>query len=523
MENLDTLNKYYYTDEELYSYYDIILDINSLENLQINGWKLEATEKGIEKYMKNKNKNCTLVSILGNKNKGKTFILSKLSNYQIPDGINITTKGLSIIYPKYEDKNIIFLDTPGFENPLCEDDEFVKFKTNNKFYLKLDEKEKKNVSIKDYLTEDEYIEQIIKFNRDKINTNEFIKKFVLYNSNINIYVVNSDIDLDQQNFYHNFIEGKINIIIHNLKTFRRIEEVKNYIEEYLLKSVSFTLVKKIFTIVENEKDNYKNKNINLNYYQQSFENDKNMNIIHLIMANDRSEAGDFYNYSTINYIRKLIETNLNSEKFSILEKVKKFLFEHSNEFFNEPLENIDDIIIDENENILLKYKGKPFELKECYYDELGNTKLINSNYQPNYRVYIAKYKDEKGISDKLIIDIEISGKVKDIKDPVIINKNQQNIITISGKRILAANEKKIGEKKAIKKIAENKSNYFNDTSLFNLKFHVPNETCIIGSLYGKKFDEFEGSYRFIYNILEKIKNVGIEIDSDDDDDYDDDI
>ena len=226
MENLDTLNKELYNEENLASYYDIVFDINSLENLQINGWRLEATEKGFEKYMKKKDKNCTLVSVFGNKNTGKTFILSKISNLEIPDGFNIVTKNLSIIYTDNDDyNNVIFLDTQGFENPLCEDDEFFKFKTNNEKYLNLSEKEKKYVSIKDYISEEEYLEQIMKLNRDKELTNEFIKKFVMYNSNINIYVIRSEIDYEQ-NFSKNFLEGKINIIIHNLKYFRRIEELK---------------------------------------------------------------------------------------------------------------------------------------------------------------------------------------------------------------------------------------------------------------------------------------------------------
>ena len=46
--------------------------------------------------------------IIENTNKGKSFILAKISNIEIPDGFNITTKRLSIIYPDYEDKNIFF-------------------------------------------------------------------------------------------------------------------------------------------------------------------------------------------------------------------------------------------------------------------------------------------------------------------------------------------------------------------------------------------------------------------------------
>ena len=45
-----------------------------------------------------------------------------------------------------------------------------------------------------------------------------------------------------------------------------------------------------------------------------------MKIIHLIMANDKSEAGSYYNESTIYFIKKLIQTNLNFVKFPILIK-----------------------------------------------------------------------------------------------------------------------------------------------------------------------------------------------------------
>ena len=226
-----------------------------------------------------------------------------------------------------------------------------------------------------------------------------------------------------------------------------------------------------------------------------------MKIIHLIMANENSEAGSYYNESTINFIRKIIETNLNFVKFPILEKVKEFLFEHSGEFFNEPIENIDDIkIIEENDKKLLKYinTSNDYELKECYVDELGNANFIQSNYKPSYRAYKVKYKDENGESNKLIIDIEISGEIKDIEElnPKKENKNEQNIITITGNRKL----KKLKTKSFI---AENKSSYFdNENSKFKLRIYIPNEQGIIKKLYKKQFDLNKGLYRFIYNIQE---------------------
>ena len=528
----DNLNKIKYSDEDLNCYYDIVFDINSLENLKQNGWKIEATEKGYQKYLKKKDKRCTLVSLLGKKNKGKTFILSKINNLEIPDGCNITTKGLSFIISDKDENNIIFLDTAGFEIPLCEDDEFFKFYTNNEKYLNLSEKEKKLVSIKDYMNEDEYFTQIQKFTRDKQITNEFIKKFVLYSSNVNIYIVNSELDLEDQNFYKNFLEDKFNIIIHNLKTFRKKIEVEDYIESNLLKSVSFKLFKNFFTINKKQK---KNDNYNNIYYKQIFEEGnkyENMKIFHLFMANENSEAGSYYNESTINFIRKIIETNLNFVKFPILENVREFLFDHSEEFFNEPLENKEDLKIIEEDCQKLKYtnKEKPFELKECYIDELGNANFIQSNYKPSYRAYKAIYRDDNGESNKLILDIEISGEVdiKDIEKPKIVNKNGQNIITITGKRNLTKGN--LNKTTAtIKSIADYKPSYFdNNNKMFNLIIYIPNEKCIIGNLYKRIFNVDKGLYRFIYNIQEKNdvwvkKEHDVFVDDDDeDDDYEDD-
>ena len=47
----DNLNKIKYPDEDFDCYYDIVYDINSLENLKQNGWKIR---KRISKIFKKK-------------------------------------------------------------------------------------------------------------------------------------------------------------------------------------------------------------------------------------------------------------------------------------------------------------------------------------------------------------------------------------------------------------------------------------------------------------------------------------
>ena len=40
------------------------------------------------------------IGVIGNANKGKSFILSKISNFNLPCGTSIKTQGLSIKYPE---------------------------------------------------------------------------------------------------------------------------------------------------------------------------------------------------------------------------------------------------------------------------------------------------------------------------------------------------------------------------------------------------------------------------------------
>ena len=85
-----------------------------------DGWELLYTEKGEKNYEIKKVKNLTVVAVIGNKNKGKSYILQKISGNKLPLGYSVTTKGISILYPKNLNQNIILLDSAGFEVPLLE-------------------------------------------------------------------------------------------------------------------------------------------------------------------------------------------------------------------------------------------------------------------------------------------------------------------------------------------------------------------------------------------------------------------
>ena len=101
-------------------FYDIIIDITSIKNLNNEGWivKYPKKEKGRDYYKKAKDEQTIIVGVIGNGNKGKSFLLEKLSEYQIPKGFNVKTEGLSIRYGEETDHRLAILDSAGQETPL---------------------------------------------------------------------------------------------------------------------------------------------------------------------------------------------------------------------------------------------------------------------------------------------------------------------------------------------------------------------------------------------------------------------
>ena len=83
--------KYFYYKNQLEHFYDIIIDIDSLYNLN-KGFKVKFSDLGKQNYDIMKTKDVLIVGVLGNKGKGKTFLLSKLSSESLPIGIK--TKGI---------------------------------------------------------------------------------------------------------------------------------------------------------------------------------------------------------------------------------------------------------------------------------------------------------------------------------------------------------------------------------------------------------------------------------------------
>ena len=331
-------------------------------------------EKGKEKYNKFKKKDVIKIGVIGNSNKGKSFLLSKISKIMLPSGTSIRTKGLCIKYPELEyniNRKIVLIDSAGLETPVLKEQEYNNVKKENE---------------KEYFKEK---------SREKLITELFLQNYIINNSDILILVVGT-LTYSEQKLINKIImemrRYKIKkdlIIIHNLSTYITINQVEDYLNKYLLNSATFDLEEGHKTSTT-EKGEIKGK-----YYYEKTDEPK---IFHLIFANEGSEAGENYNNFTLEFIENSYQTITSPKPFDIIETVKERFIELSKDI----IENIQKKNNNKSENINNNIELKDFDnddkkiklninneiiLKKCLIDELGFLNFKNNGFEPTYNYY----------------------------------------------------------------------------------------------------------------------------------------
>ena len=388
------------------NFYDIIIHINSISDI-IKGWKVEFNPRVAAKYKEYTDYRVMKIGVIGNSYKGKTFILSKLNKFKL--SFYTKVQGLSIKYPeleKYPNRRIVFLDYTFSETPILSEKELIKDKENGS----------RNI-IRNQLIKNELLfkEQL----RDKVITGYFIQNYIIYNSDILIVVVGDLTFSDQKllnKIKYELIRFKIEktlFVIHNLMTYTTIQQVKYYIRETLLKSATFNLEQQFII-----KINYEPINEPICYYEKN----TSYNIMHLIFANEGSEAGEYYNKNTIKCLENYYEKIISLKPFDALKTVKEMF----KRFSNEILENNEGIIFDDlNKNVIKLIKPERIELKKYLIDGSGFLNLKSGGYEPSYNYY------RKG--NKIIIRVEAPG-ASDIKTEIKVVERYTFIRIIVNKK-----------------------------------------------------------------------------------------
>ena len=483
-----------YKTSKFEDFYDIIIDINSIKSVNTEGWKVKFDQKGLDKYNKYKDTELIIISVIGNNNKGKSFLLSKISKIKLLFGTSIYTQGLSVKYPElkgYKGRQLILLDSAGLETPVLknkkkeiiinnqminDDEEENQKLKDSQINKELEENEiqeenkinedlgnkneiKENLNLKD-----KELEQNKEFKenaRDKIMTELFIQNFLIKVSDILLIVVGKFTYSEQLLINKIKVEAKKQnkgriFIIHNLQEFRTVEQVQNYIKEDLSNFATFELKKRTWITTEKDKENIQeNKEINGNNPEQKnkiFEkiNEKNvyedskltdvhfteilnygdkkkLEVYHLIIANEDSEAGNVYNQYAYNFLENVYNLISEPKKFDIFEQVKENFKNLSDTILNDNIENVS---FTENEKILedkiMKLNfNKELSLKKCYTDELGFSFFKTGDFEPKYNYF-------KPDENTLEIRLEAPGNTEiDVNHKV---EGDETIITVTGKK-----------------------------------------------------------------------------------------
>ena len=250
-------------------FYDVIVSIQSIKDI-INGWNIRFSQRFLKDQKNFINQKILKIGVIGNSNKGKSFILSKLSQIKLPSGTSIKTEGLSIKYPDleiYKNRRIALLDSAGLESPVIRENDNSEIGNEN-----IEENQNIDNNGKDIISnenkkgnQEKNISELFKEkSRDKILTELFLQNYIIHNSDILIIVVGILTYSEQKLLNRIKIElkrAKLNktlYIIHNLMTYTTIYQVKSYINEILLKSGTFELEQQLTinfnTIDKNESE-----------------------------------------------------------------------------------------------------------------------------------------------------------------------------------------------------------------------------------------------------------------------------
>ena len=162
-----------YIDKQLEEFYDVVINIKSISSLsKPEGWPIKWNLKRKEIFEQLKNEEQLKIGVLGNGNVGKSFLLSRLFNINIPSGYSVITEGLSLKYNEKE--NYTILDSAGLQTLLIKDDEIL-----------LDE-EKEETNENESEQKRKKYENLYK---DKTQTENFIQNLIIYTSDMLLIVV----------------------------------------------------------------------------------------------------------------------------------------------------------------------------------------------------------------------------------------------------------------------------------------------------------------------------------------------
>ena len=391
-----------YQEKFLKSSYDAIFSCNSIKNLHKNGLNYSISNAFKKRFQDKENpkKFCPLC-ILGETNKGKTYIINLLTNNKLKSGFEFKTEGLSLKFTdfSFNDEGEIYEETIK-----SGEEKFLVFDSAGRSEpLLIDPEERKKLK-------DEDLKRTVESNNRDLKLSEtFMKNLLIKNSKIIIVVVNQ-LSLAEQYFLYE-LKNDANFeelyVVHNLFNFKDKKDMLDYIDNTIVNSLYFDITKDYYQI-DSEREN----NIDKPFYfvEQQEKNGREQSVItHLILGDieTRDEWIKNFNDKTIDFIKtkmqicyakdfffveKILEDELTYE--NIIDEKAKLKNEKSNENSEDDWENGKLKMENRRVNYTDNNEAENFE---------ENREFSLIGFTPDYLFY----KDEK--NKKFVIEVECAG------------------------------------------------------------------------------------------------------------------
>ena len=458
--------------------YDAIFKCESINKLYHDEWTYILYNRFLERIQikdEEKRKFCT-ICLIGETNKGKTFLLNLLTDNELQSGIEYRTIGISCKFTNFEfEKNKI--DSDAQKEP-----KFLIFDSAGRSEPLLIEPEKKSK-----FSDEELKNRVEADNKDLKLSEDFIKNFLISHSRIILVVVNQ-LTLAEQIFLYelkNDNEDKFEelFIIHNLFNFESKRDIENYINNTIVHSIYFDLSKDYFETNETDNINEVDKPF---YFTEEQKNTKGNQylIAHLFLGNidSKDEWIKKNNKKTIEFLKIKMQLCLAKDYMSIEKTLEKELILHNLIDERTKLERVE-------KNDDLGYQGR-FRLKKDrdIRDNRSNNFVENREfnilgYTPNYIFY----KDEK--KSKFVVEVECPGEEDKNMSISAKTKKGKVYFSIRGKKIFP---------RIIKQQLHKEDKPY---SIF-FSVNVEKEGINIISDGNTKYDKFEnGIYQKIFPII----------------------
>ena len=273
-----------------------------------------------------------------------------------------------------------------------------------------------------------------------------------------LYTIKKEVkDLNKEQNLNKYI-----YVIHNLKEYKTVKDVNDYIENTLKKLCKIELEE------TNQLNILNDNNLNDEKYFTKYYTEKGENVAHFIFVNESGDDNNsednqiskYFNEPTIKYLQKEMEVIKTRNKFSVIEDCKDFLIKIHENIMEESIkkENLVTIEGDNCDKIVLK-NTNDINLKSYAINEVLRT-FRNNGDDINYSCYIDLN------MNKLYIHIELPGGGKIQKKFTV--KEMYNIFTFLGTKNGDIDLEE-DAKNDIKKFKK----YQNNRKTIKFKFNIP--------------------------------------------------